>query len=175
MRPCEQASTQSMVRPSERSPQVGAAGLEDALQRIASQIGDADRGHRGVLSDVQERLGQFGRQVGQVRSHLAGQHAGALDRLQQEIAGLSDRIAAYGRQRQAQKGAGRTVLATPSGADQPWEEPWDAQSAEALTRVCETAQAESAASRSSGRPAPARQARPTQDYAGTSASPGVRL
>jgi localization factor PodJL len=171
MRPCEQASTQSTVRPSERSPQVGAAGLEDALQRIASQIGDADRGHRCVLSDVQERLGQFGRQVGQMRSHLAGQHAGALDRLQQEIAGLSDRIAAYGRQRQAEKGAGPPVLATPSGADQPWEELWDAQSAEALTRVCETAQAESAASRSSGRPAPARQARPIQDTAGRAQAP----
>jgi localization factor PodJL len=163
MRPCEQASTHSMVRPSERSPQVSAAGLEDALRRIASQIGDADRGHCCVLSDVQERLGQFGRQVGQVRSNLAGQHAGVLDRLQQEIAGLSDRIAAYGRQRQAQKGADRTALAAPSGANQAWEEPWDAQSAEALTRVCETAQAESTASRSSGRPAPARLARPTHD------------
>jgi localization factor PodJL len=170
MRPCEQASTQSMVRPSERPPQVG-AGLEDALQRIASQIGDADRRHCGVLCDVQERLGQFGRQVGQVRSHLAGQHAGALDRLQQEIAGLSDRIAAHGRQRQAQKGAGRTGLATPSGANQPWEEPWDAQAAEALTRVCETAQAESAATRSSGRPAPARQARPTQDMPARAQTP----
>jgi localization factor PodJL len=171
MRPSEQARTQPMVRPSQGSPQVGGAGLEDALRRIASQIGDADRGHCDVLSDVQERLGQFGRQVGQVRSHLAGQHAGALDRLQQEIAGLSDRIAAYGQHRQAQKGAGRTALAAPSGADQACEEPWDAQSAEALTRICETAQAESAAGRSSGRPAPARQAQPTQDTSAWAQAP----
>ena len=46
MRSCEQASTQS-VGPAEREvAQVGAAGLEDALQRIAGQIGDADRRHR---------------------------------------------------------------------------------------------------------------------------------
>ena len=53
---------------------------------------------------MQERLDQLGRQVGQVRTGLPEQHAGALGRLEQEIAGLSERIAAFGQERQSQKG-----------------------------------------------------------------------
>jgi localization factor PodJL len=146
----DQAKTQPVVRPSEGPSQAcGPAGLEDALQRIAGQIGDADRRHRNALADMQERLGQLGRQVGQVRAELPEQHAAALGRLELEIAGLTERIAAFGRERQAQKGM--------SGAGRPrvmagdTDEPWDAQSAEALTRVYEMAQAEESDRRRSRR------------------------
>src|SRR5262245_34160475 len=159
---CDQASPHHVVQPSQGRAPDPTGGLKDTLQRIAGQIGDADRRHRDVLCDVHARLGQFGRQVGQVRSNLAGQHAGALDRLQQEIAGLTERIAAYGRQRHERKGAGgSTPLARPSGADQPWHEPWDLQSAEALTRICEMAEAEGATYKPRGRLAADRHASPT--------------
>lgn len=158
----DQAKTQPVVQPSEgRSHANAGAGLEDALQRIAGQIGDADRRHCDALADMQERLGQFGRQVEQVRAELPEQHAGALARLEQEIARLTERIAAFGRERQSHKGPGRTVQpeAPPAG-----DEPWDAQSAEALTRVYEMAQAEaaSASRRQRGAPASGKQSRPAQ-------------
>ena len=157
MSSCDQASAQPMVQSSERPSRACAAGLEDALRRIAGQIGDADRRHCDVLDDLQDRLGQFLRQVGHVRTALPEQHAGALSRLEQEIGDLTERIADYGRQRQAQKGTRGTVrLATPTGADRPWDEPWDAQSAEALTRVCEMAQAENSTSLRHPRQAQAR-------------------
>jgi hypothetical protein len=150
----DQAKTQPDVKPQVPSEDPGkepsqacaaaTAGLEDALQRIAGQIGDADRRHCDALADMQERLGQFRRQVEQVRAGLPEQHAGALTRLQQEIAGLSERIAAFGRQRQSQKVTSGTAQAEASAAA---DEPWDAQSAEALTRVYEMAQAEDSAGR----------------------------
>ena len=111
----DQAKTQPVVQPSEGPSQACAAGLEDALQRIAGQIGDADRRHCDALADMQERLGQFGRQVEQVRAGLPEQYAGALTRLEQEIAGLTERIAAFGRERQAQKGASGTVQPEAAG------------------------------------------------------------
>ena len=80
-----------------------AAGLEDALQRIAGQVGDADRRHRDVLADMQARLGQFGRQVEEVAPALPEQYAGALGRLEHEIASLTERVAAFGQERQARK------------------------------------------------------------------------
>jgi localization factor PodJL len=157
----DQAKTQPVVQPSEgSSPANAGAGLENALQRIAGQIGDADRRHCDALADLQERLGQFGRQFGQVRAGLPEQHTAALTRLEQEIASLTERIAAFGRERQAQKGASGTVQTeAPAVAD----EPWDAQSAEALTRVYEMAQAEISASRRPRQgPAPGKPPRPMQ-------------
>ena len=144
----DQAKTQPVVRPGEVPSQTCAsAGLEDALQRIAGQIGDADRRHCDALADMQERLGQFGRQVGQMRAGLPEQHGAALCRLEQEIAGLTERIAEFARKRQSQKGAsGMVQPEAPAAAD----EPWDAQSAEALTRVYEMAQAEASANRGRG-------------------------
>ena len=157
----DQAKTQPVVRPSEEPPQASAAaGLEDALQRIAGQIGDADERHCDALADMQERLGQLGRQVEQIRAGLPEQHAGAFTRLEHEIAGLAERVATFGRERQAQKGtSGKLRPEAPAAAD----EPWDAQSAEALTRVYEMAQAEMSASRRQRRaPASGKQPGPTR-------------
>ena len=174
----DQAKTQPVVKPQAPGEEPGktpsqacaaaAAGLEDALQRIAGQIGDANRRHCDALADMQERLGQLARQVEQVRAGRPEQNAGALTRLEQEIAGLSQRIAAFGRERQSQKDASGTAQAeAPASAD----EPWDAQSAEALTRVYEMAQAEDAAGRqprrgrAPGKPRQPVQAAPTSPHA----------
>ena len=122
--------------------------LQTALQRIASHIGDVDRRHSRSLDDMQAQLDQVGRRVDQARTAAAEPHAGTLGRLEQEIAALSDRIASFGQARQSQKGD------TPAD-----REPWDAQSAEALTQAYEMMQAELAAGRRGRRaPEPARSA-----------------
>lgn len=160
----DHAETQPVVQPSASregpSPDCAAAGLQDALQRLASQIGDADRRHGDALKDMQERLGQFGRQVDQVRSGLPEQYAGGLSRIEQEIAALAERIAAFGRERQSHKGLSGGTSRGLSGGTSPGmggpaqpesaaaaDEPWDARSAEALTRVYEMAEAELASDR----------------------------
>jgi hypothetical protein len=138
-------------------PASAAADLQAAILRIAGQIGDADRRHCEALEDVQERLVQFGRHVDQARTAAPEPHAESLGRLEQEIAALSERIDAYGQQRHSPRGVGATAAAeAPAGID----EPWDAQSAEALTRIWE-AEAEAAAAPQPrrtpkpGRPTPA--------------------
>jgi localization factor PodJL len=95
--------------------------------------------HHDAVADMQERLVQFGRLVGQVRDGLPEQRAEALSRIEQGIAGLSERIAALGLdgQRQARLA---TVSAPAMPADP--EEQWDPQSAEDLMRAYETAEAE---------------------------------
>ena len=125
-----------------------AADLQAAIERIAGQLMDADRRHSKALEDVQERIGQVGRQVDQVRTAVPEQYAGSFGRLEHDIAALAERIAAFGQERQS--------LREDAAAD----EPWDAQSAEALTRVYETAQAELVAGRQHRRAPQARKQDP---------------
>lgn len=137
----DQAKTQPAVQPP--APPCAAADLQEALQRIASQLGDADRRYGNALEDMRERLGQFGRQVDQVRSGLPAQLAGGLTRVEEEIAALAARIAIFGRERQSQKAMDESAQPeVQAGADEPADEPWDAQSAEALTRAYEMAEGE---------------------------------
>jgi localization factor PodJL len=148
----DQAMAQPAIQPSDAlSLACAAAGLEEALQRLAGQIGEADRRHCGAITDMQGRLRQLGRQVEQIRTDLPQEHAGALCRLEQEIVGLTERIAAFGHERQAQKArrTGHPHMPTGGGepCEEPWDKLWDAQSAEALTRICEMAHAESPANR----------------------------
>lgn len=137
MLPPDQAKSEPAIQPpaprEELTPSA-AAGLQEALQRIASQLSDADRRHGTALEDMRERLGQFGRQVDEVRAGLPAQLAGGLTRVETEIAALAERIASFGRERRSQKAVGDAAAL--GGAD----EPWDAQSAEELTRAYETAE-----------------------------------
>ena len=99
-----------------------------------------DTSHHGdAIADMQERLVQFGRLLGQIRDGLPEQRAEALSRIEQGIAGLSERIAALGLdgQRQARVATVSTP-AVPADA----EAPWDPQSAEDLMRAYERAEAE---------------------------------
>ncbi len=135
----EPAASQEV--PGEASPPgCAAAGLQDKLEAIAGQIGDADRRHRDALNDLEERLSQFGRHVDQARAGLPEQHAEALGRIEEGIADLAHRIAAFARERQSQRAAGGRA-GPPSVPGDP-SEPWDAKSAEALTRVYEMAEAD---------------------------------
>lgn len=93
--------------------------------------------HRDVVADMQERLVQFGRLVGQVRDGRPEQRAEALSRIEQGIASLLERIKALGLEGQRQV---RAAAAPVVAADA--EEPWDPQSAEDLMRAYETAEAE---------------------------------
>ena len=125
-------------------PVCAAADLQAAILRIASQIGDADRRHCEALKEMQDRLGQFGRPVEEARASTPAQHKGGLGRLEQEISALSDRINAMGRERRSHTEAAAATRAAAQADD---DGPWDAQSAEALTRVCEMAAAEAATGR----------------------------
>jgi localization factor PodJL len=121
-----------------------------------------DTSHHGdAVADMQERLVQFGRLLGQIRDGLPEQRAEALSRIEQGIAGLSERIAALGLdgQRQARVDTVSTPAVPPDA-----EEPWDPQSAEDLMRAYERAEAEFSRS---GQPArvPAARERPREAQA----------
>ena len=100
---------------------------------------DASR-HREAIADMQERLAQFGRLVGQVREGLPEHQAQALGRIELGIESLAERIAAFGHDGQRRERAD-TPAASPTPADA--DDPWNAQSAEALMQAYETAEAES--------------------------------
>ena len=92
-----------------------------------------------ALADVRERLAQFARQIEQLREGLPDEQAQVLARVERGIAHLAKRVAVIGQNRQEQH------FAAPVVEDDP-DSPWDAQSAEALMRVYETAEAEYASS-----------------------------
>ena len=94
---------------------------------------------RAALADMQERLAQFGLLVGQVREGLPEQHAQALGRIELGIESLAERIAAFGHDGQRHE---RTSAPAASPAPADADDPWNAQSAEALMQAYEMAQAE---------------------------------
>jgi localization factor PodJL len=100
-----------------------------------------------ALADLQERLAQLGHIIGEARNGLPEVQAEALGRIEQGIARLSDRMAAFGHDRRRQGSAAARPVATAEAG-----EPWDVESAEALMRAYETAEAEAA----SGGPTPSR-------------------
>jgi localization factor PodJL len=92
-----------------------------------------------ALADLRERLGQFARQIEQLREGLPDEQAHVLARVERGIAHLAKRVAVIGQNRE------EPHFAAPIVEDDP-DSPWDAQSAEALMRVYETAEAEYASS-----------------------------
>lgn len=131
----------------------------------AGWMSDAELRTVDAVADMQERLAQFGRLVEQLRDELPEQQVGALARIEQGIATLGERIAAFGQTGHAQEGTGTSLSPTvPADLD----EPWDAQSAEALMRSYEMAESELA---SSGQPA-RRLARPEATKAAAAAATG---
>jgi localization factor PodJL len=128
---------------------------EQSQLQQASAAGDA-------TAELRDRLAQFGRQIEQLRQGLPGDQMEALARIEHGIAYLAERVAAIARDRPA-RGAGETIPALLAAAD--IDEPWDAESAEALMRAWETAQAECA-----GSPRPVRHA--TRDMPGEAPAAG---
>lgn len=100
------------------------------------QTGAAGRGTGDALSDMQQRLAQLSHQIDQVRSGAPEPQAQMLGRIEAGIQGLGERLAAIVRQRPARPPA------LPAHAATDEDNPWDADSAEALTRAYEAAEAE---------------------------------
>ena len=124
-----------------------APGLRDTLEHIAGQIGDADKRHGSALADMQERLSQLTHKLDGVRAGFSKPDAAALERIEDGIDTLSEHIARLGEPQPWQRRSGgarrsmpRAPLRPSTGAES--EAHWDAVSAEALTRVYETAEAE---------------------------------
>jgi len=107
-----------------------------STDQLSTEIGAGDRSDGDALGDMQQRLAQLCQQIDQARAGLPDQHADLLDRIEQGIGGLSQSMAVFARDRQAPRAAARPC-ATPDT-----DSPWDAESAEALTRVYELAEAE---------------------------------
>ena len=105
---------------------------------LFQHMSDAVRGHEGTLEDMQQRLAQIGRQIDQVRAGLPDEHADALERIEDGIDGLGERMAALARRRSDRNGPS----APSQSHDADFDAGWDAESAEALTRVYEMAEAE---------------------------------
>jgi localization factor PodJL len=96
------------------------------------------------LAGMQRRLAELHRRVDHARGRLPGEFAEALGRIEDGIGRLGEGVRGFvaehalrARPHQARPGA-----AAPATAPADFPDPWDAQSAEALTRVCEAAAAE---------------------------------
>jgi localization factor PodJL len=122
-----------------------ASKLREALEDIAGQLGETDKRHGSALAEMHERLSQLGHKVDGVRAGLRKPDAAALRRIENGIDELCEQITLLGEQRQrSPAGAGRSASrASPRPfTDAAIATPWDAQSAEALTRAYEKAGAE---------------------------------
>jgi localization factor PodJL len=126
-------------------PSCAAPKLRDSLERIAGRIAEADQRHGSALAEIEERLSHLGHKVDGVRAGFAAPDAGALERIEDGIDMLSGQIAHLGRRRPWARlagGAGRTVPRASSRPSTGAEAEWDAEAAEALTRVYEKAEAD---------------------------------
>lgn len=158
----------------------GAEALDDLLNILAGQISNADRQHSDTMREMQTRLTRLGDHTETVKAGLPNQHASAFERIESGMTELADRFAEGNRaQRTPASHATPRVEATapptfayslpeadtfefvPAITSKPalvsrspaaFEERWDRQDVEALTRHYETADEE---------PAPRRSAHPS--------------
>ena len=169
--------------------------LKRILHHIADQIADADRRHSDALGAMQDRLMQLGSEASGMRARVPLELTPTLDRIEDSMAELADKITAEAEQRRAGtidvRAAPANVaddlpplhLPNPAvfadhtraepvaakapidpfemvGLDEPAHDgnPWDARSAEALTRLYETGEAAAEAAAT----APAAHVQPAQ-------------
>jgi localization factor PodJL len=124
------------TRPAPLEPSEGSyeSKLEAAVHGIASHIVEVSRQHSRAIEDMHDCLDQIGRCLGETGAIISEKHPDTFGRQEDEIAGLAARIDFLGPDREAQAEASPV----PCDADGPW----DTQSAEALTRAWEMAEAE---------------------------------
>ena len=119
--------------------------LRDTLEHIAGQLGEADKRQGSAFADMQERLVQLGHKVDGVRAGLPKPDQATLMRIEDGIDTLSQQIAHLGEAQQRQKSPAAAANAPrrprPATGGEA-EAHWDAQSAEALTCVYESAEGE---------------------------------
>lgn len=150
----------------------GTDALDDLLNLLAGQISDADRQHGETMRGMQARVEKLGDHTESVKASLPHQHAPAFERIENGMSELADRFSEGNRaqraaltQLAASKGAPAAPAApstyylpeadsfefVPAITSKPalikrtpavFEERWDRQDAEALTRHYETAEAE---------------------------------
>ena len=106
-----------------------------------------------ALLDIRERLGQLGALVAQLRDGLPERQSDTLARIEQGIASLALRIADFGHAKHA---GAQSAAAPPAAPDT--DEPWDAESAEALTQAYEQAMEEASSADTRPRELPQAQA-----------------
>jgi localization factor PodJL len=130
----------------------------DETQEHQAPPGRGDRHDVDALLDMRERLDQLGYLVAQLRDGLPERQADTLARIEQGIASLALRIADGGH---GKAPAGAQAASAPAAPDA--DEPWDAQSAEALMLAYEQAMAEASSA----------EVRPREMYRPQPALPGA--
>ena len=114
--------------------------LKTILRQIASHITEADRRHSDALGAMQQRLAVLGRDAAEARSRLPAKMALQLDRIDDDMAALAERLADAEAEAGFETGAGSPAPRSPAGAGgmpAHEDEPWDRVSAEALASVYE--------------------------------------
>lgn len=135
--------------------QCGADELRGLLAHLTEQIIDADRRHSEVLRQMHERLSHLSVETRSVRTQTP-EHVETLSRIEGSMASLADRVseasirpAQPAALRSAVDGSTAGLMPRASNGIDPFEvfdtdrpetssEPWDAEAAEALTRLHES-------------------------------------
>jgi localization factor PodJL len=117
--------------------------LKTILQQIADHVSEADRRHLAALRAMQEQLAELARDTVEARSRLPEAMSPELDRIEDDMAVLAEHMAAAGeapRDGQGPVAETATDQLPPAGQSDPSraDEPWDRDSAEALTQIYES-------------------------------------
>ncbi|MBS0232794.1 MAG: SEL1-like repeat protein [Proteobacteria bacterium] len=131
----------------------GRAELKSMLDTISAQLQDADRRHMAALSEMQDRISVMGREADLLRARIPDEFVPAFEQIEAGIGELAHRLADAGQD--VHRTAAHTPPRRSTGASKygshvdPFDvvgsvtedavDPWDRQSAEALTSVYETA------------------------------------
>jgi localization factor PodJL len=96
--------------------------LKALVDAIAAQLSDATRRHSETLSEMQDRIAMMGREAEALRDHIPEQYAPTFEHIEAGVAELAKRLA----------------KANDSDAAYQEANPWDRESAEALTHIYES-------------------------------------
>ncbi|WP_041320741.1 tetratricopeptide repeat protein [Hyphomicrobium denitrificans] len=96
--------------------------LKALVDAIAAQLSDATRRHSETLSEMQDRIATMGREAEELRDHIPEQYAPTFEHIEAGVAELAKRLA----------------KANDSDAAYREANPWDRESAEALTHIYES-------------------------------------
>jgi localization factor PodJL len=141
--------------------------LKNLIDAIAAQLTDADRRHTATLGEMQNRIADMGRETETLRDHVPEQLSHAFTRIESGVAELAKRLSAaddatfepHSSQAKSSRPSSPMALRVPYGADRqqdagvdPFDvigsdtpdsdDPWDRESAEALTGVYESGAAD---------------------------------
>ncbi|HEY8193867.1 MAG TPA: sel1 repeat family protein [Hyphomicrobium sp.] len=133
--------------------------LKNLIDAIATQLTDADRRHTATLGEMQDRIADMGRETETLRDHIPDELAHAFARIESGVAELAKRLSAaddatpefHNSQVKSSRPASPMALRGAAavdtfdviGSDAPdHDDPWDRESADALTGVYESGAAD---------------------------------